>query len=336
MQIRTDNEKKSAGSSNPRNTENQVTPKIVISSENTANQAGTEIDTNSDIIDNQSIPESNISLASSSNNADSSDYYFIDTHAHLDMLKQMTPDFAVSESARQLVRYIINISSDLPGSVKSSQYAFQFENVFASVGVHPHDAQDFNSSTIKELESLVMQNKKIVAIGETGFDYFRNLSPKEAQKKAFISQIELALQYRLPLVVHDRDAHQDTLGILKHFSDNGNNKDLRAVIHCFSGDRRFALECLEMGFFISFTGVITFPNARELVNTVREVPLDRIFVETDAPFLAPQEKRGQENYPGFVKYIAQKIAEIKQLPLEVVARATSKNAEEFFNFFNNK
>lgn len=268
------------------------------------------------------------------NTVDPCDYYFIDTHAHLDMLKQMTPDFAVSESAHQQVKYIINISSDLPGSIKSSQFAFQFKNVFAAVGVHPHDTQYFNESTVKELESLIIQNKKIVAIGETGFDYFRKLSPKETQKKAFISQIELALKYRLPLVVHDRDAHEDTLGILKQFSDNGNNKDFRAVIHCFSGDRSFALECLEMGFFISFTGVITFPNAKELVNTVREVPLDRIFVETDAPFLAPQEKRGQENYPGFVKYVAQKIAEIKQLPLEVVARTTSKNAESFFKLFD--
>jgi len=267
---------------------------------------------------------------------DSGDYYFIDTHAHLDMLKQMTPDFAVSESAHEKVKYIINIGSDLPGSIKSSQYASQFKNIFASVGIHPHDAQDFNEGTIKELESLIMQNKKIVAIGETGFDYFRNLSPKDAQKKAFISQIELALKHRLPLVLHDRDAHEDMLGILQHYSDNGNNKDFRAVIHCFSADRRFALDCLEMGLFISFTGVITFPNATELVNTVREVPIDRMFLETDAPFLAPQAKRGLENYPGFVKYIAGKIAEIKRLPLEVVARSTSKNAENFFNLFNNK
>jgi TatD DNase family protein len=267
---------------------------------------------------------------------DSGDYYFIDSHAHMDMLKQLTPDFAVSESARENVKYIINIGSDLQGSSKSSEYAIQFENVFASVGIHPHDAEDFNPDTLKKLESLIMQNKKIVAIGETGFDYFRNLSPKESQKKAFISQIELALKHRLPLVVHDRDAHEDMLGILKHFSDNGNNKDFRAVIHCFSGDRRFAFECLEMGLFISFTGVITYPNAKELVNTVAEVPLDRIFIETDAPFLAPQEKRGQENYPGFVKYVAQKISGIKQVPLEVVARVTSKNAEVFFNLFNNR
>jgi TatD DNase family protein len=297
-------------------------PESIISSGNTpggCGQSGTE--------DNSDLPWP------AASDTDTGSYYYIDTHAHLDMLKQMTPDFAVSESARQQVKYIINISSDLQGSIKSTEYAFRFKNVFAAVGVHPHDAQDFNESTAKELESLIMQNKKIVAIGETGFDYFRNLSPKDAQKKAFTSQIELALKYRLPLVVHDRDAHEDTLGVLKHYSDYGNNKDFRVVIHCFSGDSRFALECLKLGFFISFTGVITFPNAKELVNTVREVPLDRIFLETDAPFLAPQEKRGRENYPGFVKYIADKIAGIKQVPLEIVARTTSKNAEDFFNLF---
>ena len=300
-----------------------IGPAKLESAASSAGSAGSGSQTGTENHSNLSVP--------AASDTDPGSYYFIDTHAHLDMLKKMTPDFAVSESGREQVKYIINIGSDLSGSIKSSEYACRFENVFASVGIHPHDAEDFNEGTIKELESLIMQNKKIVAIGETGFDYFRNLSPKEAQKKAFTSQIELALRYRLPLVVHDREAHEDMLGVLKYFSDNGNNKDFRVVIHCFSGDRRFALECLEMGFFISFTGVITFPNAKELVNIVGEVPLERIFLETDAPFLAPQEKRGQENYPGFVKFIAHKIAEIKQIPLEVVARTTSKNAEKFFN-----
>jgi TatD DNase family protein len=300
-------------------------PESAISSENTTDRYG-----QSGAEDYSNLP----GLAAS--DTDACSYYYIDTHAHLDMLKQMTPDFAVSESAREHVKYIINISSDLPGSIRSSKYAFQFKNVFASVGIHPHDADDFNEYTVKELESLIINNKKIVAVGETGFDYFRNLSLKDSQKKAFIAQVELAQKYGLPLVLHDRDAHEDMLSILKHFSDNGSNKDFRAVVHCFSGDRNFALNCLEMGLFISFTGVITFPSAKELVNTVREVPLDRIFLETDAPFLAPQEKRGQENYPGFVKYVANKIAVIKQMPLEVVARTTSKNAEDFFSLLNNK
>ena len=178
--------------------------------------------------------------------------------------------------------------------------------------------------------AITNRNKKVVAIGETGFDYFRNLSPKKDQEKAFISQIELALKYNLPLIVHDRDAHEDILKILGSYSSD-KSKNLKAVVHCFSGDTDFALKCLELGLFISFTGVITFPNAKSLVETVKEVPIDKIFIETDAPFLAPQEKRGQENYPGFVKYVAYKIAELKNISVAEVAAITSKNAENFFS-----
>ena len=284
------------------------------------------------------------------NNGSKKDFYFIDTHAHLDMLKKMTPDFAVKESLRENVKFIINVGSSLEGSKKSLEYSKLYNNVFASVGVHPHDAEDFNNEDLAALESLVKddiisnnyvisingdmsnnnRNKKVVAIGETGFDYFRNLSPKKDQEKAFISQTELALKYNLPLIVHDRDAHADILRILGSYSSD-KSKNLKAVVHCFSGDTDFALKCLELGLFISFTGVITFPNAKSLAETVKEVPIDKIFIETDAPFLAPQEKRGQENYPGFVKYVAYKIAELKNISVAEVAAITSKNAEKFFS-----
>jgi TatD DNase family protein len=266
------------------------------------------------------------------------------------MLKKMTPDFAVKESLRENVKFIINVGSSLEGSKKSLEYSRLYNNVFASVGVHPHDAEDFKNEDLAALESLIKgddissnsgnsingginnnnRNKKVVAIGETGFDYFRNLSPKKDQEKAFISQIELALKYKLPLIVHDRDAHEDILRILGSYSSD-KSKNLKAVVHCFSGDTDFALKCLELGLFISFTGVITFPNAKSLVETVKEVPIDKIFIETDAPFLAPQEKRGQENYPGFVKYVAYKIAELKNISVAEVAAITSKNAEKFFS-----
>lgn len=252
----------------------------------------------------------------------------------------MTPDFAVKESLRENVKFIINVGSSLEGSKKSLEYSRLYNNVFASVGVHPHDAGDFKDKDLAALESLVNgdaisnsnsnRNKKVVAVGETGFDYFRNLGPKKDQEKAFISQIELALKYNLPLIVHDRDAHADILKILGSYSSD-KSKNLKAVVHCFSGDTDFALKCLELGLFISFTGVITFPNAKSLVETVKEVPIGKIFIETDAPFLAPQEKRGQENYPGFVKYVAYKIAELKNISVAEVAVITSKNAEKFFS-----
>lgn len=252
-------------------------------------------------------------------------FYFIDTHAHLNMLKKMTPESAVEQSLIEGVKYVINPGSSLAGSIKSCQYSNKFENVYSSVGVHPHDAETFDNNTLSGLEKLVTENKKVVAIGETGYDYYRNLSPKQEQKNAFISQVELALKHNLPVIVHDRDAHSDTLEILKYYADS-----LKVVIHCFSGSTDFALKCLELGFYISVTGVITFPNAKELQQTVKEVPIERLFLETDAPFLAPQEKRGQENYPGFIKYIAAKIADIKGLSVDEVARITSASAEEFF------
>jgi TatD DNase family protein len=290
------------------------------------------------------------------NNSSKQDFYFIDTHAHLDMLKKITPDFAVKESLRENVKFIINVGSSLEGSKKSLEYSRLYSNVFASVGVHPHDADDFKNEDAAALELLIRddvisdnndtsnnnctdvngnisinnRNKKVVAIGETGFDYFRNLSLKKDQEKAFISQIELALKYNLPLIIHDRDAHEDTLKILDRYSSD-KNKNFKAVVHCFSGNTDFALKCLELGLFISFTGVITFPNAKSLAATVKEVPIDRIFIETDSPFLAPQEKRGQENYPGFVKYVAYKIAELKNMSVAEVAAITSKTAESFFS-----
>lgn len=283
------------------------------------------------------------------------------------MLKKMTPDFAVKESLRENVKFIINVGSSLEGSKKSLEYSKLYNNIFASVGVHPHDAEDFNDKDLAALESFLKDDgssnhnnisinesinrhhsnntgkKKVVAIGETGFDYFRNLSPRKDQERAFTGQIELALKYNLPLIVHDRDAHTDTLRVLGGYSsldkdeDKNKNKDkgignnLKAVIHCFSGDTNFALKCLELGLFISFTGVITFPNAKSLAQTVKEVPIDKIFIETDAPFLAPQERRGQENYPGFVKYVAYKIAELKNMSVADVAAITSKTAEKFFS-----
>jgi TatD family hydrolase len=320
-------------------------------------------------------------------NTSGEDFYFIDTHAHLDMLKNMTPDNAVKESLKENVKYIINVGSSFSGSRKSISYSRQFNNVFASVGIHPHYVKNFAANAgINKLEAMIIeyidsnytdtdnikysetnyvipnftsivsktikrrsQKKssnstskadpvlnckvnpvnpaKIVAVGEIGFDFFRNLSPKIDQEKAFITQIELALKYDLPVIVHDRDAHEDTLRVIKQYADD---KKFRAVVHCFSGDTDFALRCLELGLFISFTGVITFPNAKNLAGTVKEVPIEKMFLETDAPFLAPQEKRGKENFPGYVKYVAEKIALLKGLSVKEVAAVTSKNAEEFF------
>lgn len=277
--------------------------------------------------------------------------YLIDTHAHLDMIKGLTPEEAVKKSGQEDVRYIINVGASMAGSRKSVEFSRRFANVFASVGVHPHDAQKFNKDQEEELGRMLGMNgdnpvgvsgaeppeeksaghAKIVAVGETGFDFYRNLSPRLDQERAFSAQIELALKHNLPVIIHDRDAHQQTIGVIKKYISSAG---FRAVVHCFSGDANFALQCLELGLFISFTGVITFPNAASLRQVVKKVPVDRIFVETDAPFLAPQEKRGKENYPGYVRYVAQKIAEIREMTFKEVADITSYNAEKFFKIGN--
>lgn len=269
--------------------------------------------------------------------------YFIDTHAHIDMLKKLNPEEAVARSENEGVKYIINVGSSLEGSRKSVEFAGKFPNVFASVGIHPHYVKDFGDKEIKILESLIQgesidyihsnsgkdkKYSKVVAIGETGFDFYRNLSPRKDMERAFISHIELALKYDIPVIIHDRNAHRQTLDVIKKYT--GNNR-FRAVVHCFSGDINFARQCLEQGLYISFTGVITFPNAGDLTKVVEKVPLEQIFIETDAPFLAPQAKRGEENYPGFVKYVAEKIAEIKGSGIDEIADITSKNAEKFFS-----
>jgi TatD DNase family protein len=266
--------------------------------------------------------------------------YFIDTHAHIDMLKNLTPEEAVSKSQSEGVKYIINVGSSVSGSRKSLEFAEKFENVFASIGVHPHYAKDFGKNELKILECLIQgktedecdrdgkRYSKVVAVGETGFDFYRNPSPAKDMEKTFISHIELALKYNIPVIIHDRDANEQTLNVVKKYSSQ---KNFRAVVHCFSGDTSFAMQCLDLGLYISFTGIITFPNAAGLLETVKKVPIERLFIETDSPFLAPQAERGKENYPGYVKYVAQKIAEVKNLSIEEVAEVTSKNAEDFFS-----
>jgi TatD DNase family protein len=265
------------------------------------------------------------------------DDFFIDTHAHLDMIKKKQPSEVIEGALKNKVDAIINVGSSITGSRKSVFFAKEFTNVFATVGVHPHDASSFDKGAKKVLMELLSEDKNnreshlkkqmIVAVGETGFDYFRNLSPKKDQLDAFVFQVELAIENSLPIIIHDRDAHEEIIDVIKTYH---NHKGFKAVMHCFSADADFALRCLELGLFLSFTGVVTFPNAKDVKQAAKEVPLEKIFLETDAPFLAPQAKRGAENYPEYVKYIAQEIAFIKGIDLDEVARVTTKNAIDFF------
>jgi TatD DNase family protein len=270
------------------------------------------------------------------------DIFLIDTHAHLDMIEEQTPEEVVSEAQANDVKVIINVGSSIEGSKKSLEYANTFENVFAAVGVHPHSADTFFSNEAKIIEDLIKlninqsskndnkknENKRVVAVGETGLDFYKNPVSKIDQERAFTLQIEIALANNIPIIIHDRDAHKETLKIIKKYS---NEKNFKAVMHCFSGDSNFAIKCLEEGLFLSFTGVVTFPNALTTKEVVKIVPLNRIFVETDCPFLAPQPKRGKENRPSYVVYVAEEIARLKDMSVDDIKRETSKNAKNFFN-----
>lgn len=250
---------------------------------------------------------------------------FIDTHCHLDFPEfNLDREQVIKRAYDQGISQIINIGSSLLGSQKSVSLSEEFSCIYAAVGIHPHEADSFSQ---KEADALFMlaKKEKVVAIGETGLDYYKNYSKIENQKLLFQSLIKLAKDSGLPLVVHTRQAETDTLKFLKEAMP------IRAVVHCFSGDEDFLRECLALGFFISFTGNITYPKAQNLRSLVKAAPLEKFFLETDAPFLAPQEFRGRRNEPAYVKLVAEEIAKIKKISVQEVAEATTQNAKEFFN-----
>jgi len=252
---------------------------------------------------------------------------FVDTHAHLDFEYddgKTTADI-VKEAKEKNVTRIITISSD-PGSIKKSyELAQTFDNVYHSMGVHPHEAKDLNSDIEEEI--IRLKNKKTVAVGEIGLDYFYEHSPREVQKKAFVRLINLAQKLDLPIIVHVRDADKDAYEILK----SEYNNMCKGVLHCYSGDKEQLKKYLDMGMFVSFTGTITFKKANAVQGAAIYAPNDRIMLETDAPFLAPVPLRGKKNYPCNIPIIAQKLAELRAQTLEAVASYTTTNAEKFFS-----
>ena len=202
--------------------------------------------------------------------------------------------------------------------------AEKHKNLYAAIGVHPHDAKLLDDRTLHALRELA-KHPKVVAIGEMGLDYYRDLSPRSVQKLAFEKQINLAIEVGLPIIVHNRDAHEDVLDILSEYADQ-----VKGVMHCFSGDITFADACIQMGFYVSFAGPVTYPKSDELRNVAAHVPEDKFFVETDCPYLAPQFRRGKRNEPSYVKAVAKKIAEIRHTTYPEVARITTSNAKVFF------
>ncbi len=251
----------------------------------------------------------------------------VDTHVHLDMIDEGKHTSQVLERAGKCgVKTVISVGIDLESSRAAVDYSRRYPGAFAAVGIHPNDAKDFDTGSLHSLIDLAKEDK-IAGWGEIGLDYFREHTPRDIQLRAFEEQLEAAASLGLPVIIHDRDAHQDCLSVLKTFVSS---TPLTGVFHCFSGDKSFAGKVLDLGFFISFTGVVTFPKAQETVEVARFVPLDRIMIETDSPFLSPVPFRGKVNEPARARIIAEKIAEIRGIPLEEVANWTTRNASALF------
>jgi len=251
---------------------------------------------------------------------------FIDTHTHL-----FYPNFegevdkVIERAVQSGVDYMIVPGTDLATSLQAIELAEKYDNIYASVGVHPHDSKDWNDSLIEKLEELA-KNKKVVAIGEIGLDYYYDFSPREIQIKAFESQIQLALKLNLPIIVHNREANDDVMNIARKYKDSG----LRAQYHCFAGSIADARELVEMHHYISFPGIVTFKNADSIRKVLSRVAIENLLLETDSPFMTPVPHRGERNEPAYIKLIAEKIAEIHHLTLQDVGKATSYNAYKLF------
>jgi TatD DNase family protein len=246
----------------------------------------------------------------------------IDSHAHLEMPEFKKDLEAIIQRAKESgVEYIFTVGTEEKDWKRALEIAASHPSIYAILGVHPHNAKEIDHQTYPMLRELC-RHEKVKAYGEIGLDFFRNLSPRDLQLKRFREQIGLAKELGLPVVIHDREAHRETLEILK--SDRAG--ECGGIIHCFSGDYEMAKACMDMGFYISIPGSITFKNAEGFREVVKRIPLESLLVETDAPFLTPVPFRGKRNEPSYVRYTAQKVAEVKNISFEKVAEVTTKNA----------
>jgi TatD DNase family protein len=253
----------------------------------------------------------------------------IDTHAHLSLPQFDKDRTEVIKRARDAgIKHIITVGTDSDDCRKAVALAQEHDFISAAVGIHPHDAKTINAETYSLLRELAADNN-VVAIGEIGLDFYRNLSSQEIQVQHFREQLWLAREVSLPVIIHDREAHQEVLKILQEEKA----ETMGGVIHCFSGDWEMAKACLDMGFYISIPGTITFKKSDAYHKLVRDLPLDRMLVETDCPFLAPYPFRGKRNEPAYVQYVAKAVAGIKGLGCEAFAEITTQNAQKLFNLF---
>lgn len=251
----------------------------------------------------------------------------IDSHAHLDDDRfEEDRDLVIKSLKENGIELAINIGADLKTSYNSVELAKQYDNIYAAVGIHPHSAREADKTALEEIEKMAKENK-VVAIGEIGLDYYYDHSPRDVQRKCFKDHLELAKRLNLPVVIHSRDASQETFDIIKEAQDGS----LKGVLHCYSGSLEMAIEYIKLGFYISFAGPITFKNARVVKEVAEGISLDKLLIETDCPYLTPEPFRGKRNEPKYVKYVAEEIARIKGVRVEEVVEAATRNTKELFN-----
>ena len=252
----------------------------------------------------------------------------IDSHCHLDypnLFNQL--DEVVKRAELNQVKYLLTICTTLNSFNKIKLIIKKYNNIYGTFGIHPHETKDFLNIDCQFILNLKKKYKKVIGIGETGLDYYYNHSDKEVQKNSFVEHIRAASELNIPVIVHSRNAEIDTFSILKDFS----SRNPKILMHCFTGSSDFSKKMLNLGAYISISGIITFNKSKELQETVSLIPIDRLLIETDSPFLAPIPKRGSANEPSFIKYTAMKLAEIKQISYDDLIVYTSNNFIKLFS-----
>lgn len=249
----------------------------------------------------------------------------VDSHTHI-QLSQFNQDRELMlERAREAeVNTILIIGFDLDTSLGAIELAEKHDNLYATVGMHPHDANKLTHSILESFRRNI-QHPKVIAVGEIGLDYYRNLSLPKIQKEAFEQQLDLAEEMDMPIIIHNRDAYMDILPILERRSGK-----ISGVLHCFTGDVDLMHRCLDTGFYLGIGGIVTYPNAKDLQKVAEEIPLERLLIETDCPWLSPQFKRGKRNEPSYVRAVAEKIAEIRNTTVESIGHITTQNFNSLF------
>lgn len=251
---------------------------------------------------------------------------FIDTHAHLQDEAYKDDLLEVLERAKEAgVEKLVCVGYDYKSSLKAVELAREHEAIYAVIGVHPHDAKRFNGEVGAKLFDLA-KDPKVVAIGEMGLDFYRDLSPRDLQVQAFIEQIKLAQELYKPIVIHDRDAHQEVLDIIKK-EKAGKNE---GVMHCYSGHVPLAIELMKQGFYISLAGPLTYKNAKKAHEVAAKITMDKLLIETDCPYLTPEPYRGKRNEPAHVVKVAEKLAELRGKSVDEIGYVTSSNARKVF------